>query len=141
MAAIFLFYLPFSFYHADMLVNNAGVSENELQGLKKTTAFSDANNVGPERPTLYVTLYNTMLLFRVQAVILCMPDLQFSVGPDLTPLDFCGTKTRIQYASNMSSTLPNPHRPSSDTTTSKGCYSHVQKLARVLFGFQAWTVI
>jgi hypothetical protein len=33
MAAIFLFYLPFSFYHADMLVNNAGVSENELQGL------------------------------------------------------------------------------------------------------------
>jgi len=46
MAAIFLFDLPFSFYHADMLVNNAGVSENELQVLKKTTVFSDTNNVG-----------------------------------------------------------------------------------------------
>lgn len=46
MAAIFLFYLPFSFYHADMLVNNAGVSENKLQGLKKTTVFSDKNKVG-----------------------------------------------------------------------------------------------
>jgi hypothetical protein len=45
MAAI-LFYRPFSFYHADMLVNIAGVSENELQGLKKTTVFNDTNNVG-----------------------------------------------------------------------------------------------
>jgi len=33
MAAIYLFYLRFSSYHADMFVNNAGVSENELQGL------------------------------------------------------------------------------------------------------------
>ena len=91
MAAIFLFYLPFSFYHADMLVNNAGVSENKLQGLKKTTVFSDKNKVGDcERPELHVTLYNTMLLFRVQAVMLCMPNLQFSVGPDLAPLDFRG---------------------------------------------------
>jgi hypothetical protein len=32
MAAI-LFYLPFFFYYADMLVNITGVSKNELQGL------------------------------------------------------------------------------------------------------------
>jgi hypothetical protein len=90
MAAIFLFYLPFSFYHADMLVNNAGVSENELQCIKKTTVFSDTNNEGNERLALHVALYNTKLLFRVQAVMVRMPNLQFSVGPDLTPLDFCG---------------------------------------------------
>jgi hypothetical protein len=65
MTAIFLFYIPFSFYHADVLANIAGVSERELRGLQKTTVFSDTNNVGTLNDRhfiLHVTLHNTMLL-------------------------------------------------------------------------------
>ena len=107
MVAIFLFYLPFSFYHADMLVNNAGVSENELQGLKKTAVFSDTNKVGTLSGRHFTLRCTTLLLFRVQAVKLRMPNLQFTVGPDLTPLDVCG----ITQESNVHPKLFQHYQP------------------------------
>lgn len=74
MTAIFLFYIPFSFYHADVLVNIAGVSERELRGLQKTTVFSDTNNVGTLNDRhfmLHVTLHNTMLLLTTTTTVFC----------------------------------------------------------------------
>jgi hypothetical protein len=48
-----------------------------------------------------------MQLFRIQPVMLRMPNLQFSVCPDLTPLDFCG----IAQESNVHPKLVQRYQP------------------------------
>jgi hypothetical protein len=138
MAAIFLFYLPFFFFYADMFVNNAGVSENELQGLTKTAVFSDTNNVGTPSGGRHFTLRcTTLCCYFAYGLYCCACPTCSSVyvltKHRSTSVELPRNPTCIQNEFNTT----NPQRPSSDTTISRSGDSHVQELARVLYGLQA----